>query len=247
MLSIIVARSENNVIGRRGRIPWRIKGEQLQFKQLTEGNAVIMGRKSYEEIGHPLPGRLNIVVSRTRNYTGENLMTVGSLAEAVEAAKSRGALQAADSRRLDKAPDGSNPADSRGALQAADSRRIDKAPDGRGTPGGREASKEADGSGEIKAAADGLEIFVAGGAGLFAEALPMADTLYITEVHLTVEDGDTFFPAFDPADFVLEIGETQTGVLSDNEGRPEETGREVSFTRTIYRRRDTANHIPAKE
>ena len=60
MIGLIVARSKNNVIGRNGEIPWKIKGEQKQFRELTTGNVVVMGRKSYEEIGHPLPNRKNI-------------------------------------------------------------------------------------------------------------------------------------------------------------------------------------------
>ena len=67
--------------------PWRIKGEQKQFKELTTGNTVVMGRKSYEEIGHPLPNRMNIVVSNTAYYSGENLLTVHSLQEALDAVK----------------------------------------------------------------------------------------------------------------------------------------------------------------
>ena len=63
MIGLIVARSKNNVIGKNGEIPWKIKGEQKQFKELTTGNTVIMGRKSYEEIGRPLPNRKNIIVS----------------------------------------------------------------------------------------------------------------------------------------------------------------------------------------
>ena len=67
MIGLIVARSKNNVIGKGGMIPWRIKGEQKQFKELTTGNTVIMGRKSFEEIGHALPNRMNIIVSRTKS------------------------------------------------------------------------------------------------------------------------------------------------------------------------------------
>ena len=63
---MIVARSKNNVIGKNGQIPWKIKGEQKQFKELTTGNVVIMGRKSFEEIGKPLPNRKNIIVSRNQ-------------------------------------------------------------------------------------------------------------------------------------------------------------------------------------
>lgn len=84
MIGLIVARSKNNVIGKNGEIPWKIKGEQKQFKELTTGNVVVMGRKSYEEIGHPLPNRKNIIVSKTKNFSGENLVTVGSLQEAID-------------------------------------------------------------------------------------------------------------------------------------------------------------------
>ena len=84
MIALIVARSKNNVIGKDGRIPWFIKGELKQFKDLTTGHVVIMGRRSYEEIGRPLPNRKNIVVSNTKTFSGENLVTVGSLKEAIE-------------------------------------------------------------------------------------------------------------------------------------------------------------------
>jgi len=87
MIGLIVARSKNNVIGKNGKIPWKIKGEQKQFKELTTGNVVIMGRKSYEEIGHPLPNRKNIIVSRTKNFSGENLVTVSSLQDAINISK----------------------------------------------------------------------------------------------------------------------------------------------------------------
>ena len=83
MIGIIVAKSRNNVIGKDGKIPWKIKGEQLQFKELTQGNTVIMGRKTYEDIGKPLPNRKNIVISKTKKYIAENLITVTSLKEAL--------------------------------------------------------------------------------------------------------------------------------------------------------------------
>ena len=82
MINLIVARSKNNVIGKNGKIPWNIKGEQKQFKELTTGNTIIMGRKTYEDIGHPLPNRNNIVVSRTTNYP--EVITVNSLEKAIE-------------------------------------------------------------------------------------------------------------------------------------------------------------------
>ena len=68
MIGLIVAYDKNRVIGNKGRIPWRIKGEQLRFKNLTTGNVVVMGRRSYEEIGRPLPNRLTIVVSSTKCF-----------------------------------------------------------------------------------------------------------------------------------------------------------------------------------
>ncbi len=83
MIGLIAARSKNNVIGKDGKIPWRIRGEQKQFKELTTGNVVIMGRKSYEEIGHPLPNRMNIIVSGTLNLSGPNIATARSLEEAL--------------------------------------------------------------------------------------------------------------------------------------------------------------------
>lgn len=86
MLSLIVAYSQNRVIGNMGIIPWKIKGEQKRFKELTIGNVVVMGRKSFEEIGKPLPNRTTIVVSRTKMYEAENCITVSSLQEAIEAA-----------------------------------------------------------------------------------------------------------------------------------------------------------------
>lgn len=84
MIALIVAYSRNHVIGNLGHIPWRIKGEQKRFKELTTGNIVIMGRHSYEEIGKPLPNRTTIVISKTQKYECENCFTCESLAEALE-------------------------------------------------------------------------------------------------------------------------------------------------------------------
>lgn len=139
MIALIVARSRNNVIGKKGKIPWTIPGEQKQFKELTTGNLVIMGRKSYEEIGHPLPGRETIVVSKTKSFNGENLKTASSVKEALELARGR-------------------------------------------------------------------DVYIAGGYGIYKEALPYVDKMYITEVDLNVEDGDVFFPDFDAGDFEMTKG-----------------------------------------
>ena len=87
MIALIVAYTKNRVIGDKGRIPWRIKGEQRRFRELTTGNVVIMGRKSYEEIGHPLPNRFTVVVSGTASYEAENCTTAKSLGEAIQKAE----------------------------------------------------------------------------------------------------------------------------------------------------------------
>lgn len=86
MIALIVAHSKNRVIGNLGRIPWRIKGEQRRFKELTTGNVVIMGRRSYEEIGRPLPNRLTIVVSNTKTFEEEGIKTARTLEEAIKMA-----------------------------------------------------------------------------------------------------------------------------------------------------------------
>ena len=86
MVGLIVAYTKNRVIGKDGMIPWRIKGEQKRFRELTTGNVVIMGRRSYEEIGRPLPNRYTIVVSNTQKFEAENCTTVGSLQEALDIA-----------------------------------------------------------------------------------------------------------------------------------------------------------------
>lgn len=86
MIALIVAHSKNRVIGNLGCIPWRIKGEQRRFKELTTGNVVIMGRRSYEEIGRPLPNRLTIVVSNTKTFEDEGVKTARTLEEAIKMA-----------------------------------------------------------------------------------------------------------------------------------------------------------------
>jgi dihydrofolate reductase len=83
MISIIVAFSRNRVIGCGGKIPWDIPADRERFRKLTVGNAVIMGRRTFEEIGRPLSERYNIIVSNTADYKGDTICTVRSLNEAV--------------------------------------------------------------------------------------------------------------------------------------------------------------------
>lgn len=153
MISIIVAVAKGGAIGKEGKMPWKIPGEQRQFKDLTTGHVVVMGRTSYEEIGHPLPNRTNIVVSKTKVFSGENLYTVKSLKEAIERA-------------------------------------------------GQE------------------EIFIAGGAELFQEALPLANKIYMTYVDMEVPDADRFFLIFHEEEYKRE--------------EIEKVGGETSYLRVLY-------------
>ncbi|MGB1141439.1 MAG: dihydrofolate reductase, partial [Halioglobus sp.] len=83
-LSVIVAAAENGVIGRNNALPWHISEDLQYFKRRTLGKPVIMGRKTYESIGRPLPGRTNIVISRDLSYAAEGIQVVASLEAAVQ-------------------------------------------------------------------------------------------------------------------------------------------------------------------
>lgn len=80
---IIAAMAENRVIGRDGDLPWRLPDEMRYFKQTTTGHVVIMGRRTFESFGNPLPNRRNIVVTRQRDYTPQQAVVAHSLDEAL--------------------------------------------------------------------------------------------------------------------------------------------------------------------
>lgn len=84
--SIIVAMAENGVIGLEGGMPWHISADLKHFKAVTMGKPIIMGRKTYESIGRPLPGRTNIVITRQADYEAEGVVVAGSMDEAIAAA-----------------------------------------------------------------------------------------------------------------------------------------------------------------
>lgn len=86
IVSAIFAVSENNVIGKGNDLPWRMPADLKYFKKTTLGHPVIMGRKSFESIGRPLPGRHNIVLTRDPEYTAEGISVVHTLSEALESA-----------------------------------------------------------------------------------------------------------------------------------------------------------------
>lgn len=84
-LSLIVARARNGVIGRNNALPWRLRDDLRQFKLRTLGHPIIMGRKTWESLGRPLPGRTHIVISRQPGYAAEGAQVVASLDEALAA------------------------------------------------------------------------------------------------------------------------------------------------------------------
>lgn len=84
IISAIVAMASNRVIGNRGDIPWKIPGEQKMFKEITMGHTVIMGRKTYESIGRPLPGRTNVVITRQSGYQADGCIVVHDLGNALQ-------------------------------------------------------------------------------------------------------------------------------------------------------------------
>ncbi len=85
-ISIIVAADENGIIGKENRLPWRLAADMKHFRELTMGKPVLMGRKTHESIGKPLPGRHNIVITRNRSLEIEGCTVVTSLDDALDAA-----------------------------------------------------------------------------------------------------------------------------------------------------------------
>ena len=86
----IAAVARNGVIGADGDIPWRIPADWRRFKELTLGHTLVMGRKTYESIGRPLPGRTTVVVTRDRGWRGDGVLAAPSVEEALAAAASYG-------------------------------------------------------------------------------------------------------------------------------------------------------------
>lgn len=135
-LVLVVARARNGVIGKDGAMPWHIPADLKRFKRMTVGKPVIMGRKTFESIGKPLPGRHNIVLTRDPAWRAKDVTVVPNLAEGIAAA-------------------------------GLDPRTRAEA------------------------------IMVIGGAQIYAEALPSATRIELTEIE-AAPDGDTRFPVFDP-------------------------------------------------
>ncbi|MDE5753971.1 MAG: dihydrofolate reductase [Oscillospiraceae bacterium] len=90
MINVIAAVARNHVIGFQGRIPWNYPEDMAYFRQMTTNHIVIMGRCTYEAIGRVLPDRLNIVVSHSKNFSGQNLHTARNLKDALAFAETSG-------------------------------------------------------------------------------------------------------------------------------------------------------------
>ena len=86
-INIIVAYSRNNIIGHQGLMPWNIPSDLAYFKETAMGAPIIMGRVTWDSLGRPLPGRLNIVISRNSDYSPVGAEAVTSLQSAIELAK----------------------------------------------------------------------------------------------------------------------------------------------------------------
>lgn len=140
-ISILVAQAKNRVIGRDGDLPWRLSNDLRNFKRLTMGHPIVMGRKTMDSIGRLLPGRESIILTRDQGYSFDGAHVAHSWERALELA------------------------------QTLEGSRIE--------------------NGDADAAT--AEVFIVGGAEIYALALPHTDRIYLTEVDATV-DGDTLFP-----------------------------------------------------
>lgn len=136
MISLIAAVARNQVIGADNCLIWHISEDLRHFKTITSGHPVIMGRKTFESLGRPLPNRTNVVISRQTDYRAEGCIVVDSLVNALL------------------------------LFPAAE------------------------------------EVFIIGGAQIYAQALPLADRFYLTEVGADYS-GDTYFPEWDRSEWRL--------------------------------------------
>lgn len=88
-LSIVVAHSLNQVIGIQNQLPWHLPADLKYFKQLTQGHCIVMGRKTFESIGKPLPNRENIILSRNENFKPEGTIAFQTIEEVLEYCKNK--------------------------------------------------------------------------------------------------------------------------------------------------------------
>lgn len=84
MIHLVVAVAENGAIGKDNQLLWHLPDDLKQFKKLTSGHTVVMGRKTYESIGKPLPNRTNVIITRNENYEAPGCIVVSSLEQAIQ-------------------------------------------------------------------------------------------------------------------------------------------------------------------
>jgi dihydrofolate reductase len=94
LISLIVAAAQNGVIGRDNQLIWHLPDDLKQFKRLTTGHPIIMGRKTFDSIGKPLPNRTSIVITRNQDWQFEGVIVVNSVNEAIEAARQTATTEA---------------------------------------------------------------------------------------------------------------------------------------------------------
>jgi dihydrofolate reductase len=139
IISLLVAMDENRAIGKDNHLPWRLSSDLKRFRELTMGHHILVGRKTFESIGKPLPGRQTIVVTRNESFRPESCLIAHSVESGIGLAQERGES----------------------------------------------------------------ELFICGGADIYAQSLWLADRMYLTLVH-TVVDADTFFPEWVSDDWTEE-------------------------------------------
>ncbi|KFZ31282.1 hypothetical protein IDSA_00670 [Pseudidiomarina salinarum] len=132
IISLVAAMAKNRVIGKDGKMPWHLPAELQYFKRITMGKPVVMGRTTYESVGRPLPGRTNIVLSRSYQQPYK---------------------------------------DDQGVIWVSSPEQA------------------------MKVAGDVDELMIIGGGHIYAEFLPLADKLYVSEIDLDTP-GDTYFPDY---------------------------------------------------
>lgn len=138
MIALVVAASANNAIGKNNQLLWHLPNDLKFFKNITWGFPIIMGRKTFEAVNRPLPGRTNIIVTRQPGWEARGVTSSLNVEDAIQK-----------------------------GLQT-----------------------------------NGRQIFIIGGGEIYKQAIPLADTIYLTRVHVELE-GDTFFPELDESRWKL--------------------------------------------
>lgn len=200
-ITIIVAMTPRRVIGKDGRIPWHLPEDLRHFKQTTTGHAIIMGRKTFESIGRPLPNRRNFVITRDPNRV-QTVLRAAAPGSAGEATVPVGV-----SKSEITPPDVTMPGSGTGNASDGPATPVVGCPPSAPVPADRRPATSIETAASLDEALhrcrdrDEDQVFVIGGAQVYADALPIANEMLITHVEGEDVEGDTFFPAWDPDDW----------------------------------------------